>query len=234
MRPLAFPRVELLRFALRATADELGATTLFVAWADGDALDTRTGRALYGGVYLAAGFIFAGESEQRRVVCFDATGTCHSTRQGPVTITRRSAAARGWSWVTTTTPLRTWLTVVAPDTALQSDGVRTATSRRWQKRERRRCWHAVRRPIVGARWMEYTAWRRLSRHTSAHVQMRRLRWPQILIGAVWNPRDWVHSFRPLWDAGLVAQSQLSEHQALEERTAGRSYRLAPGLRAAAS
>ena len=80
------PETQILRAALRVKAYELGGTLLAASYADPWARDERTGRGLYGQVYLAAGFVFTGESAPVGEVVVDEVGRFMSKRQGAVTL----------------------------------------------------------------------------------------------------------------------------------------------------
>src|SRR3954452_19221443 len=84
------PESKLLWTAMRAVANRRGETLIIVAYADPVARDEHSGLPLTGRVYLSSNFFFAGETSQPRFAVVDDQGRARSSRQGAITLTRRT------------------------------------------------------------------------------------------------------------------------------------------------
>ena len=110
------PESQLLRTAMRYIANLRQEVMPFVAYADPAARDERTGQPLFGGLYKSANFMHIGTTSQRRYSVVDDKRRAISTRQGVITLTRKTLPL-GWQMI----PLpsaHVWLAIVTPDNQL--------------------------------------------------------------------------------------------------------------------
>lgn len=156
---------QLLRFAMREVANKKGQTILFVSYADPSAIDERTGRMLLGWSYLASGFMYAGLTSQPRYAVIDEHGRARSTRQGPITLTKRNIQIHRPGWQMVQIPAaRIWLAVVTPE-YLMVDGEERPTTQAWRKQHWKTVWSALQpnRAIAARQWIDEVKWQRLRR-----------------------------------------------------------------------
>jgi hypothetical protein len=146
------PESQLLWYALRQTANQIGSTFGCVSYADPVARDARTGLPLGGKVYAAANHLYIGLTSQPRYALLDEHGRMRSSRQGKVTLGRRSLP-EGWH-MQKIPPARVWLAVVTPE-VVTDNGVARPTTRRWRKRQWRTCLQALnpKRRAAAQQWI---------------------------------------------------------------------------------
>jgi hypothetical protein len=159
------PESQLLRFAMREVANKRGQTILFVSYADPSAIDERTGRMLLGWSYLASGFMYAGLTSQPRYAVIDELGRARSTRQGPITLTKRNIQIHRPGWQMVRIPAaRIWLAVVTPE-YLIVDGEERPTTQAWRRRQWKTVWSALQpnRAVAARQWIDEVKWQRLRR-----------------------------------------------------------------------
>jgi hypothetical protein len=153
---------KLLRTAMQAVCDEYDRPVLFVSYADPAATDERTGLPLAGWCNFAAGFFYAGETSSSRFCVIDHHGRARSTRQGAVTLTRRTLPragetfhgeyiSRDWQ-MRRLPPARIWLAVTTP----------SRMTRRQAKHAWRNTWASLHpdRRVAARNWISHTNWRR--------------------------------------------------------------------------
>ncbi len=215
------PESQILRYALRSTANRRGETTLFVSYADPCARDTRTDLPLSGAVYLAAGHFFVGETSQPRYAVFDEQGRVRSTRQGKTTLSKGSMPD-GWR-IQRVPAARIWVAIVTPETIPGPDEPRQ-TTQRWRKHQWLSCFHDLNpaRRVRAIQWIEERAWERAEADgATALGDPRKTTGNARFQPARWQPGAINRSASPVWEP-MIWQTEIigfNEH----ETTAGRSY-----------
>lgn len=215
------PESKLLRTAGRIVADLRGETIILCAYADPSARDSRSGLPMTGRIYYVSSFFTVGETTQTRYAVIDADGRARSTRQGKITLTKKTLP-QGWHMVKIP-PASVWIAIVPPHQR-RVDGDVQATSHRWRKQQWLAAWKAMRRRVAAEQWIDERAWKRFVRggiralgapsRQNSHQRLQSAWWP----GAALQ-----RTARPAW-VGRVAQLSLDDAAALDdERTAGRIY-----------
>ncbi len=224
------PESQMLRTPMRAMANSRGEAMLFVSYAEPDAMDSRTGLPMLGGVYMAAGFFFAGYTGAGSTVV-DPDGRARSRRQGAVTLsTGNLSRLRPGARKFPSPPKRRWLAVVTPEVR-ELDGRRIRTSRVWRKREWLRVWRALNPEcrVAARRWIAEREWRRRvesgqrplddrGRPVESREGLRRQ-------AAWWEGAQLTRSSAPVWVPEYIQESMvwIGEAEVTGERTAGRIF-----------
>jgi hypothetical protein len=224
------PESQLMRHAMRAVAVARAEPIMVVAMADPVARDERTGQPLLGWVYLAAGMFSIGETSQPRYAVLDHHDRWRSTRQGEITLSRRTLPRAGSTWrgelvtkdweLHKLPPARVWAAAVTPAAI---HGV--STTRLWRKRAAARLWRALspNRRVAAMMWIDFSAWRRRDRSVVSLGRPRRLRGPQQFQPALWPAHFLTRTAAPAWVPYLWQESFLEESSVVGERTLHRSY-----------
>jgi hypothetical protein len=220
------PESQLLWHAMRAVANQRGQTLVFVAYADPAARDAHSGLPLTGRVYLSSNFFFAGETAQPRFAVIDDQGRARSSRQGAVTLTRRTLPV-GWT-MQRIPAARVWLTICTPDYRTNADGTAQSTTQRWRKHQWRAAWAAInpQRRIAARQWVSHTAWRRLLRSGKVPIgepKPQHMRTHERFQPAYWTGAEMTRTAAPVWVPFVWQQELLDKVQVSDERTAGRRY-----------
>lgn len=218
----------LLRTAMQAVANDLDRAVLFVSYADPAATDERTGLPLAGWCYLASGFFYAGETTGSRTCVVDHLGRARSTRQGAITLTRRTLPKAGDTFhgehitsdwrMRKLPPARIWLAVQTP----------TRMSRAQAKHAWRQVWANLNpaRRIAAKQWISHKAWQRqlrdgivpLGEPTPAQIRPHDRFQP-----ACWPGPSMTRTAAPVWVPLVWQQRLLLEATMAGETTAGRCY-----------
>jgi len=226
------PESQLMRASMRDVANKLSASYLAISYADELAIDQRTGLGMVGGVYHAAGLFFLGFTSQPRYAVVDDLGALRSTRQGPVTLSKKTLPRKGDIWnereverdwrMVKIPPARVWAVPVVP---WRVGGV--PTTRAWRKSQYLAFWRnlAPARKVHAQRWIDKVEWNRLLRSATVeevdeprqqteHALLARAKWPGALM---------TRPAAPVFPR-IEAQGRLFTEADLEsERTAGRFY-----------
>lgn len=120
---------QLLRHCLQRVTDAYNKPVVFVSYADLAARNTKTNLPLTGAFLVAAGFFYAGLTTSQRYCVIDHNGAARSTRQGKITLTRKTLPKAGqvfheeeitadWRMVKLP-PARIYVTVVTPSSMTQ-------------------------------------------------------------------------------------------------------------------
>jgi len=226
------PESQLLRMAMRDVANKLGSAYLAISYADPVAQDVRTGRSLYGALYLASGFFFCGFTSQPRYAVVDDLGVLKSTRQGRVTLTKKTLPKAGDEWNGRTVlkdwamiqipPARVWIVPVTP---WYVNG--EPTSRAWRKHQYLEFWRNlnIKRLVHAQRWINRRHWQRLLRMATVEEvePPRQEREHALLARARWQGALMTRTAGPIWPP-IVEQGQLfAWSDVAGETTAGRLY-----------
>lgn len=219
---------QLLRHCMQAVCDAYDQPVLFVSYADPAATDTRTGQPLAGWVYLAAGFFYVGETTSRRQCVIDHCDRARSTRQGTITLTRKTLPKAGdhfhgepitadWR-LASLPPARIWIAVCTP--------------RRMTRRQARTAWRQVfaalqpQRRVAARIWISHVAWRRQvargivalgaprPQHLRRHDRFQPALWPGYAI---------TRTAAPVWVPLVHQQRALLLDDVEGETIAGRCY-----------
>jgi len=220
------PESQLLWHAMRTVANERGETLVFVAYADPAAHDARSSLPLTGRVYLASNFFYAGETAHPRTAVIDAHGRARSSRQGAVTLGRRTLP-EGWR-MQRIPPARVWVTICTPEERVNVTGVVQPTSQRWRKHQWRRAWAALnpQRLVAARQWVSHVAWRRLVRSGKIPIgqpKPQHIRTHERFQPAYWAGAELTRTAAPVWVPYAWQQELIFEEQVCDERTAGRRY-----------
>ena len=193
---------------------------LAVSYAAPWVLDERTGRGLYGHVYLAAGFFFAGESAPAGEAVLAEVAPFRSKRPGLSPSGGTISSLRpGWRFARVGRR-RGWLAVITP----------VGWSRARRKREWRQCWSALnpQRWVAAQRGVSEKTWRRLVRESVRpipHGSPGRRRGFERFQAGWWRGGPMDHGCAPLWVDAFVREpvALLTEADVAGERTGGRAY-----------
>lgn len=218
----------LLRTAMQVVTDEYDAPVLFVSYADPAAVDERSGMPMAGWCYLAAGYFYAGETSSARWCLIDHLGRARSTRQGAITLTRKTLPRTGeifhgelvtadWQ-MRRLPPARIWLAVCTPG--------------RMTRRQARHAWRGVwaslnpARRIAARRWISHAEWRRKLAGGTVPLgspKAHQCRDHDRFQPALWRGEELTRTAAPLW-VPLVWQSRVLYEEDVERETvAGRVY-----------
>lgn len=218
----------LLRTAMQSVTDEYDAPVLFVSYADPAAVDERSGMPMAGWCYLAAGYFYAGETTSVRWCLIDHLGRARSTRQGAVTLTRKTLPRAGelfhgelvtanWQ-MRRLPPARIWLAVCTPS--------------RMSRRQARHTWRGVwaslnpTRRVAARRWSSHAEWRRKLAGGTVPLgspRAHQCREHDRFQPALWRGKELTRTAAPVW-VPLVWQSRILYEQDVERETvAGRVY-----------
>jgi hypothetical protein len=219
---------QLLRHSMQVVCDEYDRPLLFVSYADPAATDVRTERPLGGACYLAAGFFYIGETTSQRRCVVDHLGRARSTRQGAVTLTRRTLPKAGSTFhgetitadwrLASLPPARIWIAVCTPS--------------RYSQRQARHAWRAVfaalnpARRVAARTWIDHIAWRRkLAGGTVPLGEPRpqHLRSHDRFQPALWRGHELTRSSAPMWVPLVHQQRLLGFVDVAGESIAGRHY-----------
>lgn len=226
----AMPESQLMRHAMRAVADLRGESILIAATADPYARDERTGKPLLGWVYLAAGMFYVGLTSQPRFAVIDHQGRSRSTRQGGITLTRRTLPKAGSIWrgelvtrdwqMVRIPAARIWLAMVAPEVVGDCQ-----TTRLWRRRSVMPMWRALNpnRKVAAIQWVSFKAWERLEGRIEPLGQPRRLAGPQRFQPALWPPALLHRRAAPAWVPYEHQETYLDEADVMGEQTLHRLY-----------
>jgi hypothetical protein len=221
------PESQLLRAAMRDVATKLSVPYLAISYADPVAVDARTGNPLSGALYAACGMFHIGLTSQPRYAVVDDLGALRSTRQGAITLSRKSLPRKGTLWnerlvqrdwrMVVIPPARIWVTPVVP----------WSGGRAWRKRQYLDFWRnlAPDRRVWAQRWINKVEWKRLlraatveevdePRQTTEHALLARATWPGDLM-----TRPAAPVFPRIEEQGRLFTEEDLEH----EKTTGRLY-----------
>ena len=219
----------LLRHAMQGVCNEYDTPVLYVSYADPAATDERSGRPLLGWTYLAAGFFYAGETNGRRYCAIDHLGRARSTRQGRVTLNRKTLPKAGdtfhgeyithdWQ-LKNLPPARVWLAVVTPD--------------RYTRKQAKSAWLNVWRQINPQRriaakiWISHVEWRRklaAGKVSLGEAKPHHMREGDRLQPAWWEGWEMTRTAAPVWVPYCWQHELLLEANVEGERTANRQYK----------
>jgi hypothetical protein len=223
----AVPESQLLRAAMRDVATKLSVPYLAISYADPVAIDTRSGNPLSGKLYQSSGFFHIGLTSQPRYAVVDDQGALRSTRQGPITLSRKSLPRKGTLWngriverdwrMVVIPPARIWVTPVVP----------WSGGRAWRKQQYLDFWRnlAPDRRVWAQRWIDKVEWKRLlrsatveeieePRQATEHALLARGSWPGDLM-----TRPAAPVFPRIEEQGRL----FTEEDMESERTTGRYY-----------
>lgn len=152
---------QLLRYTMQTVTDSYDKPVVFVTYADLAARNARTGLPQTGFVYTTAHMFYIGLTTSQRYCVIDHEGAARSTRQGDVTLTRKTLPKAGdifhgenitadWKMVKLP-PARIYVTVVTP----------SSMSRRFARKTYLAIWHAMpsHRKLAARRWIGDEEWR---------------------------------------------------------------------------
>ncbi|KPV52459.1 hypothetical protein SE17_15385 [Kouleothrix aurantiaca] len=225
------PESQLLRMAMRDVANKVG-PYMSISYADPVAIDARTGRSLLGWLYFAAGYFFIGFTSQPRYAVIDHEGALRSTRQGGITLTRRTLPRAGddfqgqrvtkdWQMVKIP-PARVWVAPVVPFTLGGEP-----TSRAWRKHQYLEMWRNLvpERKVWAQRWIDKRHWKQLLRDaTVEQVEGPRQQTEhEILARGVWPGELMTRTAGPIWPIIEEQGHLFSEAEVAGEVTSGRRY-----------
>lgn len=214
----------LLRHAMHHVTDTLNQPVLFVSYADLGAIDAR-GIPMGGFVYLSAGFMCVGETARQRWCVIDHTGAIRSTRQGAVTLAKRTLPKAGdifhgeritrdWR-MTKVPPARIWIAIQTP----------RSFTRLQAKRAKRAIMHQLNPKIriAAAQWVDFQTWSQRPNVVVSLGHPKRLRGAQRFQPAWWPPQRITQTAAPVWVPLQWQQHLFLEMDMSHERTAGRLY-----------
>jgi hypothetical protein len=219
---------QLLRHVMQAVCNEYDRTVLFVSYADPAAHDERTGMPLLGHCYLAAGFFFIGETRSRRYCVIDHLGRARSTRQGKITLTRKTLPKAGdtfhgepitrdWQ-MQRLPPARIWIAVCTPD----------RMTRKQAKSHFLAVWRHINptRQVAARIWISHVAWRRLvrrGRQSLGEPRPQHMRQRDRFQPAWWSGDEMTRTAAPVWVPFQWQHELILESNIAGERTARRTY-----------
>ena len=218
----------LLRYAMQSVCNEYDEPVMYVSYADPAALDERTGLPLLGWTYLAAGFFYVGETTTRRCCVVDHLSRARSTRQGKLTLTRKTLPRAGdtfhgeyitqdWQFKQLP-PARVWVAIVTPD--------------RYTRKQAKSAWRATWRQLNPSRkvaakiWIDHVAWRRKQAAGTVGLgepKPQHLREHDRFQPAWWEGYDMTRTAAPVWVPFPWQQELLLEADVEGEKTAQRRY-----------
>ena len=219
---------KLLRHAMQAVTDAADQPVLFVSYADPAATDTRTGLPLAGWCYLAAGFFFAGETTSTRWCVIDHHGRARSTRQGNVTLSRKTLPKAGdtfhGEYITADwrmcklPPARIWLAVCTP----------SRMTRKQAKHAWRTTWASINpaRRVAARVWIDHIAWERKRAAGTVPIDAPRpqqLRDHDRFQPAFWRGDELTRTAAPIWVPLTWQHELLLEQDVAGETVARRVY-----------
>jgi hypothetical protein len=146
------PESQLLWYALRQTANQIGSTFGCVSYADPVARDARTGLPLGGKVYAAANHLYIGLTSQPRYALLDEHGRMRSVASGQGHAWQ-ALPARGLAHAED--PARSRVAHGRDAVNVTENGVARPTTRRWRKGQWRACWQALnpKRRAAAQQWI---------------------------------------------------------------------------------
>lgn len=218
----------LLRTTMQEVTDELDQPTLFVSYADPAATDSRTGLPLTGWVYLASGFFYVGETSTRRSCVVDHNGRARSTRQGKITLSRRSLPRAGDTfhgelvtadWTMHALPAaRIWVAPVTP----------SHYSRRQAKRAYLHIWQnlAPARRVAAKKWIDDLSWQRRQRAGILPIgapRSHQVRADAQMRPAWWEGHDMTRTAAPVWVPFAWNTRLLALEEVEGEQVGNRTY-----------
>ena len=218
---------QLLRHAMQAVCNEYDRIVLFISYADPAARDQRTGIPLLGHCYLAAGFFYIGETRSRRYCVIDDLGRARSTRQGKITLTRKTLPKVGdafhgelithdWQ-IQRLPPARIWIAICTPN----------RMTRRQAKHAWRETWRQLSpaRQVAAWRWVSHTDWRLLrhGRQSLGEPRPQHIRRHDGFQPAWWRGDEMTRTAAPVWVPFHWQHEFILEANIVGERTARRTY-----------